>query len=34
MAHMRHRVSPIILENMYDMGCDLLEQKLRDDRNF
>ena len=33
-AHMRHLASPITLENMDDMGCDLLEQKLRDSRNF
>ena len=30
MAHMRHWASPITLENMDDMGCDLLEQKLRE----
>ena len=29
MAHMRHWASPITLEDMDDMGCDLLEQKLR-----
>ena len=34
MAHMRHCASPITPENMDDMGCDLLEQKLRDGRNF
>ena len=34
MAHMRYWASPITLENMDDMGCDLLEQKLRDGRNF
>ena len=30
MAHMRHWASPITLENMDNMGCDPLEQKLRD----
>ena len=34
MAHMRHWASPITLENMDDMDCDVLEQKLRDGRNF
>ena len=28
MAHMRLWASPITLENMDNMGCDLLEQKL------
>ena len=34
MAHMTHWALPITLENMDGMGCDLLEQKLRDGRNF
>ena len=32
MAHMRYWASPITLENMDDMGCDLLERKLSDGR--
>ena len=34
MTQMRHWASPITLENMDDMGCDLVEQKLLDGRNF